>query len=235
MRSGRLRPTVGAVRPWSRREARQAAAALRSLIASMQALARRQGSVLTELLGRGAAMPAWTHVPANDARDPRSGYRWYYHAHPGNGRWPAEHGHFHLFADPHSAADVTHLLAIAVDGRGLPLGLVAPNRWVTDERWRPASSVQRAVERFSMSTPRAFHRVHRWLAQILVAFAPQVRALLAHRDARLRELRHRLGGGVLEDRRIAVLSRCRIDLQAQAELLDRSLGSPCSQSRRVSS
>lgn len=226
MRGGRLSPTVGAVRPRSRREARRAAEALRSLIASMRVRARGQGSVLTDLLGHGAALTAWTHVPENDARDPRSGYRWYYHAHPGQGHWPTEHGHFHLFCDPRAAADVTHLLAIAVDGRGVPLGLVAPNRWVTDERWRPAASVLRAVERFSRSTPRAFRRMHRWLAQVLVAFAPQVRALLDLRDARADELQRRLGRGALEDRRVAVLSRCRIDLQAQARLLDRNLAGP---------
>jgi hypothetical protein len=73
-----------------------------------------------------------------------------------------------------------------------------------------------------MSTPRSLRRIHCWLADVLVAFRPQVRALLAHRDARVKALRAGRGAAVLEDRRIAILSRCRIDLHAQAALLDRS-------------
>lgn len=212
--------------PPSRSEARTAGDALRALIDSMQWLAHRGRSVLTELFGNRVGPAIWTHEPPNDARDPRTGYRWYYHAHAGRGGYPGEHGHFHLFSDPGNGVEVTHLLAISVDARGMPVGLLAPNRWVTDGVWRDARQIHRLLKRFELSSPRRLHRVHRWLKHTLLAFSPQVRALLAHRDARAKALGARMGPKLLEDRRTWTLSRCRLDLHDQAAMLDRALAGP---------
>lgn len=180
----------------------------------------RQG-LLAELAGTQPVVRAWDHLPPNDAHDPRSGYRWYYHCHPREARTAGEHGHFHLFSDLRSGSAVTHLLAISVSDRGLPLGLFTTNRWVTDERWQCAPRVLRLIRDLALSSPRGLRRVHAWLAHLLRAFDPQIRVLLRERDERLTALRASARSDVMEDRRIAVLSRCRIDLRAQAMALDR--------------
>lgn len=208
----------------SRAELRRAASGLRALMSLMTHMANEGHNVLATAMGPQASpVSAWSHWPPDDACDTRTGYRWYYHCHARDGRTVGEHGHFHLFSEPRKGEGVTHLVAVSVDARGLPLGLFAPNRWVTDERWQPAPRVLRLIEAFAMKAPRALRRIHDWLAAVLRACAPQVRALLRHRDERMHVLRTRKGGDVMEDRRIAVFSRCAIDLQSQAAVLDRRL------------
>lgn len=196
------------------------------LIALMQALADEGRTVLGELMGGRAQLTAFAHLPADDAHDAARGFRWYYHSHAGEGRTPGEHGHFHLFRDQTEGERVTHLVAISVDARGWPLALFAPNAWVSDEAWAPAAPVLRWIQAFEVREPPALHRVHAWLALVLRAFAPQLTHLLRARDARILALRRSARSAVLEDRRIAVLSRCSIDLLRQAERLDRSTTCP---------
>lgn len=205
----------------SRGSVRRAADGLAGLMESTRRLALERNGLLAEVGAGQPAMKAWMHLPPHDARDARSGYRWYYHCHPREARLPGEHGHFHLFSESACGSEVTHLLGVSVTDRGLPLGLFATNRWVTGERWQAAPRVIRRIEAFAMVSPRPLRRVNEWLACLLRAFAPQVRSLLRLRDERLATLRSTVGPNVLEDRRIAVLSRCRIDLFAHAAALDR--------------
>lgn len=196
-------------------------AAVGSLIEVMHRLAQRGQSLLNVLFPDQAAVRPWTHHPPRDAIDRISGFRWYYHAHPGQGIWPGEHGHFHLFADPAGqGTQVTHLLAVSVDARGLPLGMLSLNRWVTGEHWQPAAQVLQLVQGFGVSRPARMGVIHRVLPLILQAFTPQIRALLRHRDRRLAELRRRVGDTVFDDRRITVLSRTRLDLMQHAAALE---------------
>jgi hypothetical protein len=187
-----------------------------------RALAVERKSVLQELIGE-QTVRVWDHLPADDAYDAGSGYRWFYHCHRREARTSGEHGHFHLFSCPQPGEGVTHLIAISVSDRGLPLGLFTTNRWVTDERWQVASRVLGLIARFRVSSPAILRRVHEWLRGCVRAFAPQIRALVEQRDARLATLRRSMGSDVLEDRRVAVLSRCRNDVHAQAAALDRWL------------
>lgn len=196
---------------------------LARLIALMAMLAAEGRSVLSDLIEQGTRTPELTHLPAEDAYDAASGYRWYYHSHAQHGRTPGEHGHFHLFRDETDGECVRHLLAISVDARGWPLAMFSPNAWVTDEAWAPAAALLRWIEGFGVRRPAHLHRVHEWLALMLRAFAPQVRELLLARDARVNALRRSARFAVLEDRRITVLSRCDLDLVHQAALLDRPL------------
>lgn len=206
----------------SRAGQRRVTDAFGQLVALVQAWATRGQSLLTHVLGDATQRPAaWQHWPPGDAHDPDAGFRWYYHGHPDAGRTRGEHGHFHLFADVRRGDDVSHLLAISVTPLGLPCGLFAPNRWVTGERWLNAAQVLPRLRRFTLQTPSELTPVHQWLHLFLRAFAPQAEALLHARDARLGELQQRLPSDVLEDRRVAVLSRCRIGLPEQARLLDR--------------
>ncbi|MGQ0619578.1 MAG: DUF6969 family protein [Panacagrimonas sp.] len=207
----------------SRGSVQRAAEGLAVLMEATRRLALERQGLLAEVVAGRSLVRALDHFPVDDAHDARTGYRWYYHCHPREARTAGEHGHFHLFSDPHSGQAVTHLITISVSDRGLPLGLFTTNRWVTDERWQSATRILHLIRDFALASPKQLHLVHQWLAHVLRAFAPQIRVLLFMRDERLDALRVSARSDVLEDRRIAVLSRCGIDLFAQAAALDRRL------------
>lgn len=205
------------VRSVSRKEQRGSFGSGRELLRQMRELAVGGRSMLSELSGPAGVPGHGKHLPAGDAHDPRLGYRYYYHCHEdAGGRRSGEHGHFHLFADAGADGAVTHLVAIAVDARGMPQRLFTTNRWVTSERWRGAARVLSLLDGFALRRPRALSRVNHWLAALLAMFRPQLRWLLQARDARVRAAGTRLLG----NRRVPVLSQCRISIAEQSAALD---------------
>lgn len=184
------------------------------------------GSVLHSLIGTDTPQ-AWQHYPDGDARDTSSSYRWYYHSHDAQ-RPDGEHGHFHLFSEHNtgnrSGPTLTHLVAIAVDTRGLPIRAFTVNRWVTDEVWRDANQVLRLLSRFSVELEGPQEGISRWLAALTRLFAPQLKKVIIRRDA---EMALRTAGGrrqnLRDDRRLEVVSQCRLSLPKQMEAIDRRL------------
>lgn len=203
----------------ARAELEQSFRAAQRLLRQMRSLAAAQRSVLSELAG-AEAVRYRQKLPQDEAHDPKRGYRYYYHCHDdARGRRGVEHGHFHLFADAGTRGEVTHLVAIAVDAYGMPQRLFTTNPWVTSERWRGARKVMSLLDAFSMRCPRALWRVNAWLGSMLGMFRPQLRWLLRARDARLRAG----GAGLLGNRRVPVLSQCKVSISAQAGALDAAL------------
>jgi hypothetical protein len=186
------------------------------LLDVMEALQARGRNVVTELQPADRAMQQWNHYPADDAFDPVSGCRWYYHAHPGP-QADAEHGHFHLFAAASTRAHAgryTHLVGLSVSAEGMPLRAFTTNRWVTNEVYAPAGAVLCKLQQFALRAPRDLALVHRWLAAAVALFRPQIGALLVERDERLqRALAQR--PNVFEDRRTTLLSQGDLDLRRQ--------------------
>ncbi len=180
-------------------------------------------SALHALIGEQTP-DAWQHYPEGDARDPRSGYRWYYHCHDDR-RPNGEHGHFHLFSEnaagSRSAPTLTHLIAIGIDARGLPLRAFTVNRWVTDEVWRDAAQVLRLLARFLVEGAGVQGEIGRWLAALTRLFAPQIRNIVIERDA---VMAGRAAGGrrpnLRDDRRLEVISQCHLSLAGQIDAID---------------
>ncbi len=203
------------------------------LLDVMEVLQSRGRNVATELQPAERAMQQWNHYPADDSFDPVSGYRWYYHAHPGP-LAQQEHGHFHLFAAASTRAGAgryTHLIGLSVTADGMPLRAFTTNRWVTNEAHAPAGTVLRKLQQFALSAPRELALVHRWLAAAVALFRPQIGVLLVERDERLqRALAQR--PNVFEDRRTTVWSQCRLDLAQQMAWLDQVPASRNSASRQ---
>jgi hypothetical protein len=177
----------------------------------------------------GDATPrAWQHYqPAQAAEiDGRSGpLHYYYHAHSTSGARASEHGHFHLFAhlgaDGEGVARYTHLIAIGVDAHGMPIRLFTTNRWVTDETWLPAHELIALTKQVAASELTCDDPVDAWLRAQLGVFSPQISELLHHRDRRIQarqEDGHR--PGLFEDRRLHVLSQCRVSVESQLTALD---------------
>jgi hypothetical protein len=183
---------------------------------------------LAAALGDTATPRAWRQYRPGEAgaMDGTAGaLHFYYHAHRTPGASPREHGHFHVFAQLGAAGGdairYTHLVAIGVDARGMPQRLFTTNRWVTDETWQPADRLIALAARIAAAPPVGNDPVEAWLRAQLGVFAPQIAAVLRHRDRRMAA---RLQGGhrpgLFEDRRMHVLSQCRISVERQLSALD---------------
>ena len=174
-------------------------------------------TVLTELFRDHAdnGFDYWAHVPEDDARDPVSGARFYYHAHDPADWSLEEHGHFHLFVDEAGGPGFSHVVGVSMDAKGQPRRLFTTNAWVTGETMRPAQELlSRLPQAFEINRARPSWLVGRWLTSLLALVMPQVRELLLARD--------RVVAGpdgqwpdpaVVEDREHHVLSECSLDMQ----------------------
>ena len=184
---------------------------------------------LAAAVGDSTAPKAWQHYKPDVAAEldgTPGALHYYYHSHASPGATAAEHGHFHLFAQlGKDAADVAryaHLVAIGVDARGMPCRLFTTNRWVTGETWLPAARVLTLIDQIVAVPATVDDPVERWLRAQLGTFAPQIVELVRHRDRRM-AMRRRGGQrpGLFDDRRMHVVSQCRVSVARQLTAIDR--------------
>jgi hypothetical protein len=116
--------------------------------------------------------------------------------------------------------EVSHLIAIAIDGRGEPIRLFTTNRWVTGETWYPADDVIRMLDRFAITEIEPSAVLNRWVEAMVRLFRPQIAALLRARDDTVMAWRRRRRTQVFEDPRLEVTSSLDIELDAQLAFLD---------------
>lgn len=182
-------------------------------IAFCEAILAKGGlSVLSETLAGVTDIDAFAHYPAGDVFDPASNAQWYYHCHPAT-EGSDEHGHFHCFLRPDGAdGPIHHLVAVGVDARGQLLRLFTVNQWVVGDDWVDAATAIPLLSRFDMQMPRPSYLVNRWLTAILVAYEPEIIALLHARDRALSA--H--GTDARQDRSLEVLSEFRPGSSATA-------------------
>jgi hypothetical protein len=206
-------------------------------------LAKSGDNLVGEVLKHEAPFYVLDHYPKGDVFDAESHAQWYYHAHDKKER-PGEHGHFHTFLrgggmpggvapaplpdfnpTTHKHDLVCHLIAIAMDRGGWPIGLFTTNRWVTGETWYTADDVTAMLAGFDVGMSKPSWPVNRWLTQMLVLFRPQIEALLQARDERLRAWQrdHPEVENAFEDRRLEVTSQTPISVEAQVAALERAL------------
>lgn len=198
-------------------------------MAAFAAVTAASGSLLQDWIA-GREVVEYEHYPPDDVVDLRHGSQFYYHAHRHGGR---EHGHLHLFwhaaasgrrrhagsASPRwSRTAPTHLLAISLDARGLPVGLFTVNRWVTDGHWFDAATTLSMLDRFRLDAAPGHALSCRWLVRFVEAYRPLVAALLEARDRRL--ARRADLSQALADRRLEVLSAVEIDWAADLDALE---------------
>jgi hypothetical protein len=187
------------------------------------------GSLLQSWI-EGREVVEFEHYPPNDVVDLRRGSQFYYHAHRDGDR---EHGHLHLFwhatasgrrrylrpGKPRWARTApTHLFAISLDARGLPVGLFTVNRWVTDGHWFDATTTMSFVDRFALDSANGHEQSCRWLTGFVRFYRPLVETLLFKRDQRL--ARRSDLALALADHRLEVLSHASIDWAADLDALE---------------
>jgi len=214
--------TVELLRKLSPQERSDLYAAAIKAIETTQSFLKQGKTVVSEIIG-DAPYVEWEHYPRGDAKS-RSGGSFYYHAHSAAQRMPQEHGHFHVFA-PNSRQDCpaeqryTHIAALSVDSRGMPLRVFTTNQWVTAECWEDAERVCALARNTALGDAKP-HRVGRWLDAMLALFRPQIEYITRLRDARVVALQQRGRTRLLDDRRTHILSQCRIDFSTQILALE---------------
>lgn len=175
-------------------------------------------NVLTELFRDhdDSGFDCWAHFPSDDARDPVSGARFYYHAHDPAEWMVEEHGHFHLFVDDPVEAGYSHLVAVSMDRQGRPQRLFTTNGWVTGETLRRAGKLLgRLPSGFEINRARPSWLVGRWLTCLVALVMPEIRDLLYARDRVLVTPDGEWPNPqLLEDRDRHVLSECPLDMDA---------------------
>ncbi len=177
-------------------------------------LTQRHGSLIRAFTGDGQ-IEAHIHYPQGDLIDPTSGTQCYYHCHRGDG----EHGHLHLFRRTRDDAPLSHLIAISLDARGMPVGFFTVNRWVTGDHWLSASQAADLLPGVSLHQASYDPSVTEWLTHFLHCYRPVVKQLLLQRDQRIAESGLTITTA-LECRSLEVLSRSSIDWAADLALLD---------------
>lgn len=129
---------------------------------------------------------------------------------------------------PNQGADndkLSHLVAISLDGRGLPVRLFTTNRWVTGETWYGAEDVAAMLDRFAVDLARPSWVLNRWITAVFVLFRPHMIDLLRQRDSAIMTWRRRHRGKVhvFEDRRLEVTSSLEIDIDDQIHRIEAAL------------
>jgi hypothetical protein len=189
----------------------------------------KAGSLIQSWI-KGKKPVEYEHYPTDDVVDVRHGSQFFYHAHRSKGN---EHGHVHLFwhatasgrrryvarSSPRWVRSApTHLFAIALDNRGLPVSLFTVNRWVTDGYWFDAKTTMSFVERFLVRNTRPHQVSATWLCQFVRMYAPLIKNLLAQRDIRLG--RRKNLEDALDDHKLEQLSLIEIDWAADLDALE---------------
>jgi hypothetical protein len=204
--------------------------------AAIGALKQAGHNLVSAILADQGAFYEMNHYPEDDVYDPKSACQYYYHAHRAG-----EHGHFHTFvrrkAMPESMRpapgfqrseplppvddELAHLVCISMDAYGLPQGLFAVNRWVSDETWYSAEATIALLDRFRIDGAYPHFAVNQWLTQLVALCRPQVAALLRHRDAVIGawQATHP-GRDVLEDRELEMTGYLPLDVPRWITALD---------------
>lgn len=172
--------------------------------------AQRGESVAAAALAGARRFDALRHYPKHDVIDQAHGSGFFYHAHASTMRPAHEHGHFHLFCYPPGCVQGrhSHLVALSLDARGMPLRWFTVNDWVTGGRWLGAQALARRLEGFELITPGRLAPVAAWLTAMVRLYAHRIAALLAERD---RQVNAR---GLRGRRNVEVISQAPIDLLA---------------------
>lgn len=123
--------------------------------------------------------------PADLLQFSQLGWRAYYHCHPadraGNHRFKGEHGHFHIFVRIHKNPEKwSHLVALAIDNMGQPLGWFTVNHWVTGEEWQRADILVEYLINIPFDKTEIL--VERWLLSLLALSSDSLETLLHERD-----------------------------------------------------
>jgi hypothetical protein len=186
------------------------------------------GSLIQSWVG-GVPVVAMEHYPPSDVKDQQRGIQFFYHCHRND---QMEHGHVHLFAHATRTGrrrylraknnwmrtDPSHLIAIGLDARGLPVSLFSVNRWVTGGHWLDTPTTLRWLQGLAFRNVPLHAHSCQWLTGFVHMYLPVVARLLRQRDRWLARQSDR--ALALEDRSTEIISSARIDWASDLQRLE---------------
>jgi hypothetical protein len=197
---------------------------------------RQHGSLIQSWVA-GADVVALEHYPEGGVVDRRRGSQCFYHSHRAA---DAEHGHLHLFwhatrtgrrrrlgtpgrpgRGDWARTAPSHLIAIGLDARGLPVSLFSVNHWVADGHWFDADTTLGMVRRFELKGIAGHVDSSAWVTAFVRLYEPVIDRVLRARDRRIAA--QPCPAAALGDRRIEVLSTARLDWLADLARIDHEL------------
>jgi len=187
----------------------------KNALAILTDFAQRGLTIPQVLMGQDRIFREWQHYPSHDLVDVATGYEVYYHAHKVDEMSDMEHGHFHLFKrSPTQADQFMHLIAIALDQKGLPVRLFTTNQWVTGEAMGSAELLRDALVHFKIETGNSLDILASWIQSLITLYRDEIEQLIEERDRRLNQLASQAKSmaSVLNDQSIHVLSQRQIHL-----------------------
>lgn len=177
------------------------------------------GSLIQSWVG-GKPVLAMAHYPMSDVTDRQRGFQFFYHSHRDGG---LEHGHVHLFAhatrsgrrrrwrgaNNWARTDPSHLIAVGLDPRGLPVSIFTVNRWVTGGHWLDAQTTLHWLQGMALDGAPGHTHSCQWLSGFIQMYLPVITRLLRQRDRWLERQGDR--AVALENQRYEVIGCARID------------------------
>jgi len=207
------------------------------LLQSYTELANRHEHLLGELL-TGQPPQQWEHYPPGDAIDTSSGYQWFYHSHSPEDRPESEeHGHIHLFArrplwsrrlqslaelefqkicgqQSTTQTHTRHLLAIALNAKGVPISLFTVNSWVTGDLMLSTKLTMQLLAAIRLDTGHVL--IDAVIESVIHLCLPEIQRLMAQRDLTLISS---AGANKLNNKKLELLSELSIDLDKKLQLV----------------
>lgn len=164
--------------------------AAESLAACLLEMAEAETNPVLQIINPDAPLEENKKYPPGLLQFNQSGWRAYYHCHPstrtGNHRFEGEHGHFHIFVRCQNEPEVwSHLVALAIDNMGQPMGWFTVNHWVTGETWQDAEVLINQLKAIPFDTQTTL--IERWLLSLLELNKNKITAVLYTRDKLIEE------------------------------------------------
>ena len=202
-------------------EAEQTAGAVESLVACLLEMAEVETNPVLQVINPEIPLQENKKYPADLLQFSQLGWRAYYHCHPasraGNHRFKGEHGHFHIFVrldDVENEAERwSHLVALAMDNMGQPLGWFTVNHWVAGETWIDSDMLSTYLKSIPYNNSSITKLVERWLLSLLAVSRDEVNSVLMQRDKVLKQKQLNVDElTVKQDKSIYLLSETPINL-----------------------
>ncbi len=192
-----------------------------SFIRCLLELAENETNPVLQVISCDKAVEENKKYPADLLQFNQSGWRAYYHCHPatraGNHNFPGEHGHFHIFVrTKNEPEEWAHLVALAMDDMGQPLGWFTVNQWVTGESWQDAELLADKLRDIPYDSQTELTEC--WLLSLLSLDKNSVRELLKNRDKILNKMKNLADGiDIRQNKDIYLLSETTINLKEQLQ------------------
>ena len=176
-------------------EAEITADAVESLVACLLEMAEVKTNPVLQVINSEIPLQENKKYPADLLQFSGLGWRAYYHCHPasraGNHRFKGEHGHFHIFVRlddvGNEAERWSHLVALAMDNMGQPLGWFTVDEWVTGETWIESDMLSIYLKSIPYNNSSITKLVERWVLSLLAVSRDEVHSVLIERDKALKQ------------------------------------------------